>query len=98
MTTATLAFLGFMLFLSGMLFFVILLVLRMLRSKSWDNSNMTNALRLISHMAVHPNDFTKMYYLTNDELNRLKMGGFNPEQPFWYASKDEFSDVVKTRP
>lgn len=76
------------------------LVARMLRSDGWDDSNMTNALRLLSHVAMHPEDFVHMYYVD---------GLYSPDKPFDYdclqirkafpyLSKDELSEVVKTRP
>ncbi len=78
-----------MTFLSGMIFGMFLLlgymIKRMLGSSSWDDSNITNALRLLSHVVAHPDDFGKMQYP-------------NGVFPFWYINKDEFSEVVKTRP
>lgn len=58
---------------------------RMMKNEGWDDSNITNALRLISHVTLHPEDFGKMSYP-------------NGTRPFWYVSKDELSEVVKTRP
>ena len=58
---------------------------RMMKNDGWDDSNITNALRLISHVTLHPEDFGKMSYP-------------NGTRPFWYVSKDELSEVVKTRP
>lgn len=85
-------------FLLGILVLLGYMVSRMLGSSGWDDSNMTNGLRLISHMVVHPDDFGKMYYLTETELHVLKSYQYNPTKPFWYVNKDEFSEVVKTRP
>lgn len=98
MTIAMLVFLGIVLFLAGGLSLVIYMVVRMLGSSGWDDSNMTNALRLISHTVLHPEDFTKMYYLKPADLELLKQYGFTPDKPFWYLDKDEFSEVVNTRP
>ena len=42
-------------------------------------------IRLISHIAAHPSDFGKMQYEDG-------------KRPFWYINKDEFSEVVDTRP
>lgn len=61
------------------------LFLRGRRVGGWDNSNFTNILRVLAHLATHPNDFIKFQY---------KDG----KKPFWYLDKDEFSEVVKTRP
>lgn len=55
------------------------------RKSTWDDSNIINAIRFYAHVILHPGDFTEMYY---------KDG----RKPFWYLSKDEFSEVVKTRP
>jgi len=74
------------------------MVWRMLRCDGWDRSNMTNALRLISHTVLHPDDFGKMYYLTDEHKKALEYSGFKPSQPFWYIDKDELSEVVGTRP
>ena len=90
--------LGAVFFIGGIILGAFLLVgyicSRMVGSDGWDDSNITNALRLLSHVTLHPEDFGKMYYLTD----------FNGEtavidrRPFWYVSEDEFAGVVKTRP
>lgn len=54
------------------------------RKKTWDDSNLVNPLRFYAHVILHPDDFEKMYYSDG-------------RKPFWYLSKDEFSEVVKTR-
>lgn len=51
----------------------------------WDDSNFFNVLRVICHLALHPEDFTKMRYPDG-------------KNPFWYLTKDEFSEVVDSRP
>lgn len=61
------------------------MIWRMLSSSKWDDSNITNALRALSHVVAHPDDLGKMMY---------EDGTY----PFWYINKDEFSEVVKTRP
>lgn len=71
-------------FILGMLFLPIALFLRARRDEAWDDSNMTNMLRLFAHIATHPSDFGKMQFPDGTK-------------PFWYINKDEFSDVVKTR-
>jgi hypothetical protein len=63
---------------------------RMVGSDGWDDSNITNALRLLSHVTLHPEDFGRMYYVTKE--------GEIKGRPFWYVDKDELSEVVKTRP
>lgn len=85
-------------FVLGTLCLLVLFVFRMLRNHAWDDSNITNALRLLAHVAVHPDDFGEMYYLDDDEYEMLAGLGYNPTQPFWYINKDELFQVVKTRP
>lgn len=51
----------------------------------WDDSNIFNVFRVLCHLALHPKDFTLMQYPDGSK-------------PFWYLTKDEFSEVVKTRP
>ena len=46
---------------------------------------MTNIIRLVAHIATHPSDFGLMKY-------------DDGTYPFWYINKDEFRDIVKTRP
>jgi len=72
-------------FLLGMLSFPLILFLRARKDSHWDDSNMTNIIRLVAHIATHPGDFGKMQYEDGTK-------------PFWYLNKDEFSEVVKTRP
>ena len=67
------------------------LVTRMLRDPNWDDSNITNALRVLAHVTMHPGDLGKMFYLGSDPENEMS-------RPFWYINKDELSEVVKTRP
>jgi hypothetical protein len=69
----------------GLLSFPLIAFIRARRSSSWDDSNMMNMIRLLSHVIAHPGDFGKMSY-------------DNGKKPFWYINKDEFSDIVKTRP
>jgi len=72
---------------------------RMMRNDGWDDSNITNALRLLSHVTLHAEDFGKMYYLTEAELAEVfRVRAMKPKRPFWYVDKDEFEGVVKTRP
>jgi hypothetical protein len=97
MELAGLIFLGIGLFISGAVCLLLYMVIRMLRSKDWDDSNITNALRVISHVVAHPNDFSHMYYLTDTERKILSENGQVPKKPFWYIGKDEFSEVVRTR-
>ncbi len=68
----------------GVLLLPLIIYLRA-RKSGWDDSNIFNVFRVLCHLALHPNDFTQMYYK-------------NGAQPFWYLTKDEFSEVVKSRP
>ena len=67
---------------------------RATNSDGWDNSNVLNWLRLLSHCFMHPEDFGHMYYIdsgTEDFLidaNRLHL----LDKPFGYINKDEFSE------
>lgn len=69
----------------GLFLFIGYVAYRALRSDGWDDSNLTNVMRLISHVALHPEDFGKMTYADGS-------------YPFWYINRDEFEGVVKTRP
>lgn len=51
----------------------------------WDDSNIFNVFRVIAHLALHPKDFTLMQYPDG-------------KKPFWYLTKDEFSEIVDSRP
>ncbi len=75
----------FAIFIFGIFSFPFLLFLRCRRDGAWDDSNVTNIIRVLSHLATHPSDFAKFQY-------------DNGERPFWYLGSDEFADVVKTRP
>ena len=86
--------LGFMLGVTVLLGY---LVKRMLGSDGWDSSNITNALRLLAHVAMHPQDFVHMWYareLWKEEGKVLEV----TRRAFPYLGQDELSDVVKTRP
>lgn len=72
-------------FLLGVLLAPVVFFLRARRDEAWDDSNMTNMYRLVAHVVAHPSDFGKLRF--EDGSN-----------PFWYINKDEFSEVVKTRP
>ena len=55
------------------------------RGNHWDDSNFFNVLHILCHLALHPGDFTRMRYEDG-------------KKPFWYLDKDEFSEVLKSRP
>lgn len=78
---------GFLLGASALLYYILW---RMMRSDGWDDSNLTNALRLLSHVTIHPEDFGEMWYI--DSV------GTPIKRPFWYVSEDEFEGVVRSRP
>lgn len=81
-------------FIAGVFALLGYVVWRMLRSDGWDQSNITNALRLLSHVAMHPEDFGKMWYVVrrgDDTLVPVK-------RPFWYIEEDEIETVVNSRP
>lgn len=69
----------------GMLLFPAALFIRASRSKAWDDSNVINMYRVVFHLMIHPADFGRM---------RFEDG----KRPFWYIDKDEYSEVVQSRP
>lgn len=87
-------------FLLGFWLFMIYFIWRMLRSDDWDDSNITNAVRLLSHVALHPEDFGKMYYIPSAAMDVLIRFNHHRDlkRPFHYISKDELSEVVDSRP
>ena len=68
---------------------------RALGSDGWDDSNLLNWLRLLSHVYIHPEDFSKMYYLEamipGDEVETVRDIA-RVQSPFPYLGKDEFGD------
>ena len=98
LTIAGLVCLGLVLFVSGAVALLFYMISRMVGSDGWDDSNITNALRLLSHAVLHPEDFVRMYYLTDEQISLLKENGHSLRNPFWYLPLDEISEVVKTRP
>ena len=68
----------------GILLVPLLIYLRARRT-GWDDSNIFNVFRVLCHLALHPKDFILMQYQDGTK-------------PFWYLTKDEFSEIVKTRP
>ena len=77
------------------------MVHRMMSNEGWDDSNITNALRLLSHVVMHPQEFERMFYIDKDQWEAI--AGYSPilasslRRPFWYVDKDELSEVVDTR-
>lgn len=65
---------------------------RAVNSDGWDDSNVLNWLRLLSHCFIHPEDFGKMYYLDEWEIEALIDARYDPQKAFPYISKDEFSE------
>lgn len=93
---------GLVCFLMGAVVLLGYMIWRMMRNDGWDDSNITNGLRLLSHVTMHSEDFSKMYYLTDTQRDILWRAetpyGDQLKRPFWYVSEDEFEGVVKTRP
>jgi hypothetical protein len=89
-------------FVCGMFAMLGYILWRMMRNDRWDDSNITNALRLLAHVTIHSEDFGEMFYLNEiemEELKEIEPGLFNSlKRPFWYVSEDEFEGIVKTRP
>lgn len=79
---------------------------RMMKNDGWDDSNVSNALRVLSHVTLHAEDFGKMFYLkevkpTDKGATPTQFMGSDIvylKRPFWYVDKDEFESVVETRP
>ena len=80
-----LTIIGLLSFILGVVCTPLFIFLRARNDDAWDDSNITNIFRLVAHIATHPSDFGKM---------KFDDGTY----PFWYINKDEFSEVVKTRP
>lgn len=75
-------------FILGLIFGILLvptIIYLRARRSGWDDSNVFNVFRVLCHLALHPVDFIKMQYEDG-------------KHPFWYLTKDEFSDVVNSRP
>lgn len=86
-------------FITGVVTLLGFILYRMMSNDGWDDSNITNALRLLSHVTLHPEDFGKMYYLTDLQYRDMSLTNTDPiRRPFWYVDKDELSKVVDTRP
>lgn len=81
-------------FIIGLLVFIFYGAYRAVNSDGWDDSNILNWLRLLSHTFIHPEDFGKMYYLDYKALSILKNNNYIIEnmRPFDYISKDEFAE------
>lgn len=72
---------------------------RLMSNLEWDDSNITNALRLLSQVVLHPQDFLRLYYMTDAQLAQfIELYESLPKQPFWFVKLDELSEVVKSRP
>lgn len=97
METVGLVILGFILYKAGLVSTIIYIIWRMMHTIG-DDSNITNAFRLLSQATIHPEDFGRMYYLTHAQMALLRNNGHEPDRPGWYVDGDEFADVVKTRP
>jgi hypothetical protein len=72
-------------FVTGFLVLLGYILWRMMRNEGWDDSNITNALRLLSHVTLHAQDFGLLQYPDG-------------KKPFWYVNQDELSQVVDSRP
>lgn len=55
------------------------------KNSGLDDSNVFNIFHVLFYLALHPEDFTKMYYKDGNK-------------PFWYLTKDECSEVLRIRP
>jgi hypothetical protein len=72
------------------------MIWRLMRNTHMDDSNIANAVRILSHLILHPHDFGRMWYCKPDPN---KPGQFlGVLRPFWYYDQDEFEGVVRSRP
>ena len=69
---------------------------RMMRADGWDKSNMTNPIRVLSHIVMHAGDLAFMYYAVRDPYNYNEL--IATRKAFPYIGQDEISEVVQTRP
>lgn len=69
---------------------LVYMIERMMKDAGMDDSNRTNAMRLLVHVVMHPFDFYYMYYIDAVTSKTRK--------PFWYLTHDEISEVVQSRP
>ena len=87
-------------FTAGMFSLLSYMLYRLMSNRGWDKSNITNALRVLSHVVLHPTDFARLYYMTPMQVEEVlrQNPGWTLRRPFWYVTEDEFSEVVKSRP
>jgi len=76
---------GLSCFVTGVVVLLGYILYRMMSNEGWDDSNITNALRLLSHVTLHAEDFALMQYPDG-------------KRPFKYVTQDELSEVVDSRP
>lgn len=69
---------------------------RMMRADGWDKSNMTNPIRVLSHIVMHAGDLAYMYYAKRNPDNYQEY--IATRRAFPYIGQDEISEVVQTRP
>ena len=90
-------------FIAGILFTIGYFCYRIMRAQGSDRSNMTNPLRALAHVIMHPGDLGAMIYLINPkgQLERLPANGlkigWTMRRPFYYLGMDELSEEDKTR-
>ena len=84
-------------FITGVVTLLGYMIMRMMGSDGWDDSNITNALRLLSHVTLHPEDFGKMYYLSDVQrkiiMETMVYTDNAPKRPFWYVSGSQDSTI-----
>jgi len=64
----------------------------------FDDSNVHNPVRVITSTVLHPKDLNRQFILPDEAIKILKDAGYQMRSVYWYIDKDEFSQVVKTRP
>ena len=87
---------------TGLLLFIGLATYRAVTSGEFDDSNITNWLRMVAHLILHPGDFAFAWYAKRvtlyDKEGKLQIVRVATRRVGWYVNKDELSDVVDVRP
>lgn len=64
----------------------------------FDDSNVHNPVRVLTGTVLHPKDLNRQFILDDKAIQILKDEGYQMRSVYWYIDKDEFSQVVRTRP
>lgn len=96
----TLAIIVAISFFAGVLAMYALMIYKIWQNDDADDSNVTNPVRVLNHLILHRFDFLRMFYLSDRQLLEITKAfpDWTLSRPFWYWDKDEYSEVVRTRP